>query len=238
MTATDLLIFDCDGVLIDSEPLASRVLWQALRGAGADVSHQEVWQRFTGFAEADAKKICREAFDLRDTDQIFEGLRTALQEEFARALSPMPGMPDLVRSLSIRKCVASNSSFERLKNSLGLFDLWHEFSPYVFSGESVARPKPAPDLFLHCADAFGLDPARCLVIDDSPHGILGGVAAGMRTIGFVDPSDPRPDRYGVLKDAGAEAVVTGATGLKTALEGILSGGHADGHPAQKRAVPA
>lgn len=221
MQPIDLLIFDCDGVLIDSEPLASRIFWQSLTDAGLSISHKEVWQRFTGFAEADAKRICEEELGLADVDKLFVGLRIVLEAEFARSLSQMQGIPGLVRSLPVRKCVASNSSLERLKKSLGLFDLWHEFAPYVFSGEMVSRPKPAPDLFLHCARECGVSPACCLVIDDSPHGIVGAVAAGMRAIGFIDPADPRPDRHGVLKQAGAMAVVTGAGELENALKELL-----------------
>ncbi len=221
MQPIDLLIFDCDGVLIDSEPLASRILWQSLRDAGLKISHREVWQRFTGCAEADAKRICEEELGLTDVDVLFRDQRIALEAEFNRSLSAMAGMPALVSSLPVRKCVASNSSLERLQKSLGLFDLWHEFAPNIFSGEMVPRPKPAPDLFLHCARECGVDPAYCLVIDDSPHGIVGAVAAGMRAIGFIDPADPRHGRHGVLKQAGAMAVVTGAGELEPMLKELL-----------------
>ncbi|PJI45113.1 MAG: hydrolase [Rhizobium sp.] len=226
MTA-DLLIFDCDGVLIDSEPVASRVFWQSLQSAGVAISHAEVHQRFTGYSESDARRICLDELGVVDVDQAFARSRDHLYAEFSRSLQPMPGMDALIRSLPQRKCVASNSTLERLRNSLGLFDLWDAFDPHIFSAEMVAAPKPAPDLFLLCAEALGVDPARCLVVDDSPHGITGAVAAGMRAIGFVDPADPREGRRAVLADAGAMLVVTGADELSRAFDAVLS---ADPHP--------
>lgn len=222
MTTTELLIFDCDGVLIDSEPVSSRVFCRALRNAGVEITADEVHRRFTGYSETDAMRICREEFGLDDVAAVFAETRSNLYGEFARSLSPMPGMPQLIRSLPHRKCVASNSTLERLKNSLGLFDLWNAFGGHIFSAEMVARPKPAPDLFLLCADRLGVDPAHCIVVDDSPHGIAGAVAAGMRAIGFIDPTDPRDDRQSVLAGAGASLVAIGADELAGALDTLLS----------------
>ncbi len=221
MTA-DLLLFDCDGVLIDSEPVASRVFWQSLQAAGVEISHAEVHRRFTGYSESDARRICLDELGVVDVDQVFARSRNDLYAEFSRSLQPMPGMDALIRSLPQRKCVASNSTLERLRNSLGLFDLWDAFDPHVFSAEMVAAPKPAPDLFLLCAETLGVDPARCLVVDDSPHGIAGAVAAGMRAIGFVDPADPREGRRAVLADAGAMLVATGADELSRAFGAVLA----------------
>ena len=219
---TELLIFDCDGVLIDSEPLASRVFWQALQRAGVTISQAEVHRRFTGCSQADARRICLEELGLDDVEAVFARSHMDLYGEFARSLAPMEGIAELVASLDQRKCVASNSTMERLKNSLGLFDLWHEFAPNIFSADMVARAKPAPDLFLLCAQKLGVDPASCLVVDDSPHGIEGAVAAGMRAIGFVDMADPRKERETVLADAGAMLVATGADELRQVFDTVLS----------------
>lgn len=221
MTA-DLLIFDCDGVLIDSEPVASRVFWQSLQAAGVSISHAEVHRRFTGYSESDAYRICVEELGIADPATVFAATRDALYPAFRRSLRPMAGIDALIRSLPQRKCVASNSTLERLQNSLGLFDLWKAFDPHIFSAEMVAAPKPAPDLFHLCAETLGVDPARCVVVDDSPHGIVGAVAAGMRAIGFVDPADPREGRRAVLADAGAMLVATGADELSRAFDAVLS----------------
>lgn len=217
----DLVIFDCDGVLIDSEPAAIRVLAKALNAAGADISEAETHRRFTGYSDADARRICIEELGIADPGPLFAAMGAELYGEFARSLRPMPGIGEVVASVRRKKCVASNSTLERLKNSLGLLDLWHEFSPHIFSADMVARPKPAPDLFFLCAETLGVEPARCLVIDDSPHGIAGAVAAGMKAIGFVDPADPREGRHKILSEAGAVMTVTAAAGLARALEAVL-----------------
>lgn len=222
MTA-DLLIFDCDGVLIDSEPVASRVLWQTLTEVGVSISLAEVHRRFTGYSERDAHRICVEELGIADPAPVFAATRDALYPAFQRSLRPMEGIEAVVRALPQRKCVASNSTLERLRASLGLFDLWNAFDPHIFSAEMVAAPKPAPDLFHLCAETLGVDPSRCVVVDDSPHGIVGAVAAGMRAIGFVDPADPREGRHAVLSGAGAMLVATGADELACAFATVLGG---------------
>lgn len=222
MTA-DLLIFDCDGVLIDSEPVASRVLWQTLTEAGVSISLAEVHRRFTGYSERDAHRICVEELGIADPAPVFAATRDALYPAFQRSLRPMDGIEAVVRALPQQKCVASNSTLERLRASLGLFDLWNAFDPHIFSAEMVAAPKPAPDLFHLCAETLGVDPSRCVVVDDSPHGIVGAVAAGMRAIGFVDPADPREGRHAVLSGAGAMLVATGADELARAFATVLGG---------------
>lgn len=220
--AIELIIFDCDGVLIDSEPVASRVMAHALRAAGIDLGEAEVHRRFTGLAEVDARRICKEDLGLGDIDAVFEYAGAALFTEFERSLKPMRDIAELVAALPQRKCVASNSGMERLRRSLGLFDLWGAFAPHIFSAEMVARPKPAPDLFLLCAETLGVAPARCLVVDDSVYGILGARAAGMTAVGFVDPADPREGRCTALTQAGAAAVARGAGELSLVLKALSS----------------
>lgn len=217
LNAIKLVIFDCDGVLINSEPIASRTLAEALRFAGVEISASQAHIRFTGNSETDIRRICAEEFGLGDVDEMFEAWHKRLFAEFATSLEAMPGMGDVVRSISVPKCVASNSPSDRLQNSLGHLDLWREFAPDVFGADAVARPKPAPDLLLLCARNAGIDPAWCVMIDDSPHGITSAIHAGMVAIGFVDPSDPRPNRGELLKRAGALVVATGAAELGDAL---------------------
>ena len=219
----ELLIFDCDGVLIDSEPVASRVLWQSLTRAGIDISYREVHERFTGSSASEARRICIEELGADSADTIFAEARSNLYEEFEHSLSAMTGMEEFVATLECAKCVASNSDVERLERSLRLFGLWDAFSPNIFSAEMVARGKPAPDLFYFCAAKLGVEPRSSIVIDDSPHGIAGAVGAGMMAIGFIDPSDPRPNRKDVLANAGASDVVTGADELAALVNAIFPG---------------
>ena len=214
----DLVIFDCDGVLIDSEPIASRTLAETLQRAGVAITPAEAHVKFTGNSETVIRQMCARDYGLTDVAVVFEAWHQHLFDEFARSLRAMPGIADVVTRLDRPKCVASNSTMHRLRESLGKLDLWQCFHPAVFSAETVARPKPAPDLLLHCAEKFSARPHRCVMIDDSPHGVQAAISAGMIAVGFVDPTDPRPDRKGLLAASGAFAVATGASELTAILD--------------------
>ncbi|MFC0244021.1 HAD family hydrolase [Falsochrobactrum ovis] len=216
----DLVIFDCDGVLINSEPIASRTLAEMLQDAGVSISAEEAHVKFTGSSESIIRAICEKEYGLTDIDARFKNWHAGLFAEFARSLEPMPGIFEIVNSIDRPKCVASNSTLERLRESLGRLPLWDQFDPHIFSAEMVARPKPAPDLLQLCAEKFGVRPERCVMIDDSPHGVSAAVSAGMMAIGFVDPLDPRPGRAPLLSADGAQIVVEGAAELPAALQSI------------------
>jgi len=212
-----LIIFDCDGVLIDSEPIASRTLAFALQDAGISITPEESLRVFTGHSEPHIRHMCAEQYGLDDVDGTFSRWHIALKQAFATQLQPMAEMLELVAGLAQPKCVASNSRVARLEQSLGNTPLWAHFAPHVYSAEMVTRPKPAPDLLLHCALKMGVEPSACVMIDDSPHGIAAAKAAGMASIGFVDPNDPRPGRHEVLAASGADVVVHGTRGLAALL---------------------
>lgn len=221
MTTPELIIFDCDGVLIDSEPIASRTLAVALQGAGIAITPGESHRIFTGNAESDIRRICAETYGLDEVDAVFSRWHASLYSEFAVSLKPMAGMVELVAGLSVPKCVASNSTFARLEASLGRTALWPLFAPHIFSAQAVPRPKPAPDLLLHCAKAFAVPPSRCIMVDDSPHGIASAGSAGMLAIGFVDENDPRRGRADLLAGAGAAQVAHGAVELAKILNSLV-----------------
>ena len=213
----DLVIFDCDGVLIDSEPIASRTLAEALQRAGVAITPAEAHIRFTGNSESVIRQMCAEDFGIADVGSLFAEWHEHLYAEFARSLAAMPGMEQVIAGIRRPKCVASNSTLKRLRLSLGHLPLWQLFTPQVFSAEQVGRPKPAPDLLLYCAQQLSVVPEKCVMIDDSPHGVEAARAAGMLAIGFVDPNDPRPQRQALLTRSGAFAVATGAGELNEIL---------------------
>ena len=213
----ELFIFDCDGVLIDSEPLASRTFAEQLQRRGIPISAAEAHRRFTGHSVGEIIAICVDEHGLSDSEGFLAEWNAALFAEFGRSLTPMPGMPAVIAALQQPKCVASNSTATRLRASLGVTELWDAFAPAVYGADSVARPKPAPDLPLFCAAQFDVAPERCLMVDDSPHGIIAAKAAGMIAIGFIDPGDPRPGRNDVLATAGADYVATGSRELGDVL---------------------
>lgn len=212
-----LVIFDCDGVLIDSEALASRLLADVLGEAGAAITSEEAHLRFTGCPTDEVLRICREDYGLCHAGQLLEVYRERLFPAFQQKLQAVRGIDQLLTRLDRPACVASNSDVERLEASLGLLPLRRHFGPHVYSAEMVANPKPAPDLVLLCLDRMGIPAGDAVMIDDSPHGIHAAAAAGVAPIGFVTPGDPRPRRGDILKAAGAIAVAGSASELEALL---------------------
>jgi HAD superfamily hydrolase (TIGR01509 family) len=211
MSQLDLLIFDCDGVLIDSEPLASRVLAESIyRVSGIAISPREALIAFTGASADETQTIMRERYGINDPATVMADYDAHLFPQFHRHLKEMAGISQVLDALDIRKCVASNSRLERLVNSLGILPIWRHFAPHVYGADMVACGKPAPDLPLLCLERCGVDPERALFIDDSPHGIIAAKAAGIRAVGFIAPNDPRTGRADLLLGAGADHIARGA----------------------------
>ena len=167
MTDFDLLIFDCDGVLIDSEPIAARTLAHAITHAGIAMTPRDVLVEFTGKSEPELRNILVER-GLSSVDAVFAKWHVEIFAEFKRELRAMDGISDVLQGLDFAKCVASNSSVERLKMSLGLLDIWGHFAPNVFSAEMVAAPKPAPDLVELCLARMGASDAALAEVKSMP----------------------------------------------------------------------
>lgn len=179
-----LLIFDCDGVLVDSEHLACLVESQYLGELGMPLSPDDVAERFVGRNMRDMIAALKEEFGPLVPDHFGEELKRRTTLRFAVELAAITGVRAAIESLSNRRCVASSSGLERITSSLtaaGLIDL---FDGKLYSSSMVARGKPAPDIFLHAAREMGFAPEACVVIEDSVVGATGAVAAGMRVIGF------------------------------------------------------
>jgi HAD superfamily hydrolase (TIGR01509 family) len=206
MSDTDLVIFDCDGVLIDSELIGAHVEAAELGRVGIPLAESEILTRFLGMS-AEAMYRALEVEHGRDLPQDFATtVQAAIDAAFERDLQVIPGIHETLDRLRTASCVASSSSLARLRHSLGLTGLYARFAPHVFSAEQVARGKPAPDLFLHAAETMGYQPARCLVIEDSVSGVRGAIAAGMRVWGFVGGGHCADGHAGRLLAAGAERV--------------------------------
>jgi HAD superfamily hydrolase (TIGR01509 family) len=187
-TAGPLVIFDCDGVLVDSEPVSVRVLVDALRRKGLNMKEAEAYRRFLGRSLATITKTMREEFAIEADESFLEDMRHDLYTRFRKELQPMAGIADALDGLDLRRCVASSSQPERIRLSLTLTGLIDKLEPNIFSAAMVARGKPAPDLFLHAASQMGADPENCIVIEDSPAGIEAGHRAGMAVFAFVGGS--------------------------------------------------
>lgn len=215
-TKYDLVIFDCDGVLIDSEPLSSRTLSQALISAGLDYPIQRVMTEITGKSESQIVDIICAA-GVADPAALLSRWHRTLYTAFKNELQMVAGLYDLIAGLEAPICVASNSTRDRLERSLGLTPLWHHFAPHIYSGADMAHPKPAPDLIEHCLTTMSATAAHSIMIDDSPSGIQAAVAAGVPAIGFVTPGETRPDSQQTLLDAGAIAIAHDAISLDQIL---------------------
>lgn len=179
-----LIIFDCDGVLVDSEHLACLVDAEYLAELGIPLSADDVAERFIGRSMKDMLAELRSEFGALAPDHFPDEIRRRVTARFARELKAIAGVRAAIESLPQPRCVASSSGLERIRSSLtfaGLIDL---FEGRLYSSNMVARGKPAPDIFLHAAREMAVAPERCIVIEDSVVGATGAVAAGARVIGF------------------------------------------------------
>jgi HAD superfamily hydrolase (TIGR01509 family) len=188
VTPPALIIFDCDGVLVDSEPISIAVLLDVLASAGHVMSEETAYELFLGRSMATTIELLRNDFGFVVTAEHLEQARTALYERFRRELKPIPGIRNALRQLALPRCIASSSQPERIRFSLGVTGLLPFFEPHIYSAAMVRRGKPAPDLFLHAAREMGVEPEECLVVEDSPAGIMAAKEADMRVFGFTGGS--------------------------------------------------
>ena len=206
-TEIELVIFDCDGVLVDSEAIACRVEAELLTEVGFPHEFEEVRRDYLGRSAADDPSASiEERFGRRLPDDMTARSLTAVLDAFERELLPIPGVAESVAMLDGPRCVASSSDPARIRRSLELTGLLAAFEPHLFSATMVARGKPAPDLFLHAAREMGADPRRCVVIEDSMPGVVAARAAGMRVLGFHGGAHCGPGHAEALRDAGAHLV--------------------------------
>ena len=184
-----LVIFDCDGVLVDSETIACRVLVDALAGHGLEISTAEAIMSFSGFKPEDTIAIAEDMLGHALPDNFWNEMQIKTFDLFKTKLCPIEGALDLVAALKtkgISVCVASSGAHQKMNLTLRLSGLEDSIRPNVFSADDVARGKPAPDLFLYAARQMECQPRDCLVIEDSRPGIEAAIAAGMGAVLF-DP---------------------------------------------------
>ncbi|MCE9557371.1 MAG: HAD family hydrolase [Armatimonadetes bacterium] len=202
----ELIIFDCDGVLIDSELLSNQTEIEVFEEFGVHYELHAYMARFVGKSSKDATTEWERDFGGPLPASFRPRLDECLAAAFERELRAMPGIHDFLDRLETRVCVASSSSPARLALTLGLVGLSEYFGENIFSATMVTRGKPEPDIFLYTAAQMGVDPGACVVIEDSALGATGAVAAGMRTIGFVGGSHCTDKTREDLLRVGVEAV--------------------------------
>jgi len=187
----ELVIFDCDGVLVDSEPLAMRILLETTAEAGAVIDPAKAYEDFLGKSLATVCDILRTRHGVNIDEAALERMRTRLYQAIRLELQPIPGIAEALANLETRVCVASSSQLERIRLALEVTGLTTSFGDNLFSAAMVARGKPAPDLFLYAAQQMRVDPGHCMVIEDSPAGVSAALEAGMRVLGFTGGSHAR-----------------------------------------------
>ena len=181
----ELVIFDCDGVLVDSERIGVRVEAEFLGELGWPLTEAEVVERFMGrTAEYMDEAIEAQLGSLLPQDWK-DQFQRRYREAFAAELVPVDGVLEALDQITSPTCVASSGSHDKLRFTLGHTGLYERFEGRIFSGYEVASGKPAPDLFLHAAASMGWDPADCAVVEDSPAGVEAGLRAGMRVFGYA-----------------------------------------------------
>jgi HAD superfamily hydrolase (TIGR01509 family) len=212
-----VVIFDCNGVLVDSEPIASAVLADALRHAGVPITVNTVARQFHGRRNADIFAAVEKATKRRLPLGFADHVTAETLRRFRDELCAVPHAAYALSWLRGPKAVASSSSIDRIRASLEVTNLLRFFESRLFSASDVAAGKPAPDLFLQAAASMEVDPAECIVIEDSVAGVVAAGAAGMTPIGFIGGSHASGELARDLSAAGAHTVIADMRALKGAV---------------------
>ncbi|MBP2235375.1 HAD superfamily hydrolase (TIGR01509 family) [Sinorhizobium kostiense] len=220
MTGFDLIIFDCDGVLVDSEIIASQVQAELVSKAGYPISVEEMNERFAGMTWRDTLLTIEKEASIPLSASLIDRVDAILDKKLASDVRIIDGVKAVLMQLAQPHCICSNSTSARLATMLGKVGIRDHFGKHIYSARDLGpdRVKPKPDIFLHGAAQFEVDPARVIVIEDSVHGIHGARAAGMRVVGFTGGSHSYPSHADKLTDAGAETVIS----RMSALPGVIA----------------
>ena len=207
-----LLILDNDGVLVDSEPIANRILAALLSEYGDPITYEEAVARYMGTSLAHVREVVEAKlqralpadFERRYHDKLFSRLRSEL--------TSVPGVEAALDAIDLPTCVASSGTHERIELTLKTVGLYDRFAGRILSAQDVQRGKPFPDLFLHAAEQMGADPADAIVVEDSPYGVEAAKAAGMTVVGYAGLTP-------ASRLAGADRVITTMADLPAAIRG-------------------
>jgi HAD superfamily hydrolase (TIGR01509 family) len=186
----ELVIFDCDGVLVDSEPISIRVDAAVLDELGMPLSEQEIIDRFVGRSPSVMRQAIEGHLGRPLPEDWIARNRSRYREAYERELQPIDGIDAALDAISARTCVASSSEPAELAFKLKLTGLYERFAGRIFSAVEVRNGKPAPDLFLHAAERLGVAPAACVVVEDSQYGVQAARAAGMGALGYAGSVTP------------------------------------------------
>ncbi|RWL44855.1 MAG: HAD family phosphatase [Mesorhizobium sp.] len=209
MPQPDLVIFDCDGVLVDSEIVAARVEAELLTSAGFEISAEEIFETYAGLTFKDIMLRLEEKSHIPFQASLIDRAEELVDRKLRSDVRIIDGAREAVAAVTVPRAVCSNSSTERVQSMLEKVRLLPFFAGRIFSGLDIPskKTKPAPDVFLYAAEKLGANPKNTFVIEDSVHGIAGARAAGMRVIGFTGAGHSYPGHADALTEAGAETVI-------------------------------
>jgi HAD superfamily hydrolase (TIGR01509 family) len=190
----ELVIFDCDGVLVDSDRISLRIQAEWITDLGLETSYEDCVRDFLGLGMPATLRILSERLGRPLPSGWAGGLDRAVREAFERELRPVPGVVEALDKIDLPTCVASSGSQEKMRFTLGLTGLWDRFAGRIHSADEVGRGKPAPDLFLRAASSMATPPDRCVVVEDSPFGVIAAKVAGMSALGYA--ADGNGERLG------------------------------------------
>ena len=214
-----LIIFDCDGVVIDSMRLLTEVESEAHQSVGINMSPKELALRFSGVGDFEVYRILSRETGRVIPPDIAAQIERRKKEVFAERLKPVDGIREALTAIETTpRCIASGTAIDLLYYSLRIVGLYDLFAPHIYSAEMVSRGKPFPDLFLHAASEMGHAPETCLVIEDGVAGVKAGRAAGMRVFGFTGGSHCDHEHADRLKGAGAELVFSNMCELPALID--------------------
>jgi HAD superfamily hydrolase (TIGR01509 family) len=219
-----IFLFDCDGVLVDSEIVAASVDVAILASVGYQISTEDIIHRYAGLTfQAMVAIIAKEKGRTFPKD-IFEKQQSELDRRLMRETKPVVGAVDILSKITGPRGVCSNSTNDRLRITLGGAGLIEAFEPHIYSAVEVGdrQPKPAPNVYVYAAQRFGVEPKDCIVIEDTVFGVAAAKAAGARVVGFTGASHSWPGHADVLTEAGAETVINRFRDLPAVAEALAS----------------
>lgn len=224
MSGFELTIFDCDGVLVDSEIIAARVESKLLNEAGYPISVEEMGERFAGMTWKNILLSVEKEIDIPLSASLLDKSETLLDQRLAREVKIIEGVSFALSRIEGPRCICSNSSVHRLDSMLTKVGLKEHFAPNIFSAKELGadRVKPKPDIYLHALSQMGVAARKAVVVEDSVHGVHAARDAGIRVIGFTGASHTYPSHADRLTDAGAETVISRMVDLPAVIAAMES----------------
>jgi len=215
MSGFELIIFDCDGVLVDSEKIANKVFAQVLNEeCGFALSLEDMFQTFVGHSSSQCMTIIEEMLGEKPPSHLEQRYKHEINQTLSKSVVAVSGIEKALKEISIPYCVASSGSHEKMQTTLGKTNLLPYFSKRLYSTSEVTRGKPFPDVYLYAAKKMGIeDPSKCLVVEDSPLGVKGGISAGMTVFGYAELMSKEK-----LEEAGAHHIFVNMSNLVSEIQ--------------------